>query len=57
MITYVISISKTDSTHSDNHLFHKDLYNDMPYYSARKPYITEVLKMIFCHMCFINGIR
>ena len=43
MFPYVVSISITDSTGSDKQLFHTDLYNYMPYFSAGMPDIKILL--------------
>ena len=50
MFPYVVSISITDSTSSDKQLFHTDLYNYMPYFSAGKPDIKILLPAVPAHI-------
>ena len=50
MFPYVVSISITDSTGSDKQLFHTDLYNYMPYFSAGKPDIKILLPAAPAHI-------
>ena len=50
MFPYVVSISITDSTGSDKQLFHTDLYNYMPYFSAGKPDIKILLLAAPAHI-------
>lgn len=50
MFPYVVSISITDSTGSDKQLFHTDLYNYMPYFSAGMPDIKILLLAAPAHI-------
>lgn len=50
MFPYVVSISITDSTGSDKQLFHTDLYNYMPYFSAGMPDIKILLLAVPAHI-------
>lgn len=50
MFPYVVSVSITDSTGSDKQLFHTDLYNYMPYFSAGKPDIKILLLAVPAHI-------
>ena len=50
MFPYVVSISITDSTGSDKQLFHTDLYNYMPYFSAGMPDIKILLPAAPAHI-------